>query len=131
MMERLDSYAPGDTFEYRITFEKELEDGLFPRAFLRGPDTLESEHWVDIATLPTIAPDRQGATYILKGEIPKTARPGQYSLDRVEILYSKSGVNDAKLKRRLRFDELDNFAIIVEDPAPPRGPDIPRVVRQR
>lgn len=124
------TYRPGERYIYEITFAEPLGKGTFPRAFLSGPSTLEEEHWIDLATTATIAPRCEGATYYLEGEIPLSVEPGLYALARVDILYSETGMNDVKKIKSIRWDQLDNFAIIVERPMPPLARDVPPVVRR-
>jgi hypothetical protein len=128
--EDIKHYRPGDTFVYELTFGGPLGEGVFPRAFLSGPDNLEEEHWVELATIATIVPKRDGETYYLEGLIPMNAAPGLYGLARVDILHSVTGMNEAKKIKSIPWDQLDQFAIIVEKPTPPKARDIPSVVRR-
>ena len=121
---------PAKRSNTRLKFAAPMPQNTFPRAFLRGPDTLEQEHWVDLPTSPTIVPERNGNMFILRGIIPGNAKPGLYALDRVEIDDGAAGMAGAKLLRTLKWDELDQFAIIVQPHKPPEGYQIPPVVRR-
>jgi hypothetical protein len=129
MMADPKSYRPGETWVIDLPFGGALGKGVFPRAFLAGPDTLGEPHWKELATAPTIVPERDGNTYHLKGLIPPGTDPGMYILRRVDILQSVTGMNDAKKIKSIYADGLDQFAIIVEKPPTSRSRDIPPILR--
>ena len=71
MMADPKSYRPGETWVMDLPFGGALGRGVFPRAFLAGPDTLGEPHWKELATAPTIVLSETRNTYHLKGLIPK------------------------------------------------------------
>jgi hypothetical protein len=119
----------GGTFEVKLTFAAPLTPGTFPRAFLRGPNTLEREYQRELPTAATISPKHEQGTYFLQGQIARDTEPGLYDLERVDILHSVTGINDAKKVTTLHAKDLAPFAIIVDPISSRPIPQVPPITK--
>lgn len=107
-MEHPKRYQRGYEFHVKVIFDAPLDDGEFPMVYAIGPD---GRH---LRTRATIKPDSWGNwAFQLSGLIPDEAPIGSYEIYEVEVLYSKTGMDDAVKRRNYPRGQLDGELVVM------------------